>query len=71
MLLGFRIAHVCLMISFFVLVWTGFALKYPESWWAAPLLAFEGTFGFRGWLHRAAAIVMTLPFARAALVTCG
>jgi len=58
MLLGFRIAHVSLMISFFVLVWTGFALKYPESWWASPLLAFEGTFGFRGWLHRAAAIVM-------------
>ena len=58
MLLGFRIAHVSLMISFFVLVWTGFALKYPESWWASPLLAFEGSFGFRGWLHRAAAIVM-------------
>jgi len=58
MILGFRIAHVCLMTSFTVLVWTGFALKYPESWWATPLLAFEGTFGFRGWLHRAAAIVM-------------
>ena len=58
MLLGFRIAHWCLMTSFAVLVWTGFALKYPESWWASPMLAFEGTFGFRGWLHRAAAIAM-------------
>jgi cytochrome b subunit of formate dehydrogenase len=58
MALGFRMAHVCLMVSFFVLVYTGFALKYPESWWASPLLRFEGTFGFRGWLHRAAAIAM-------------
>jgi cytochrome b subunit of formate dehydrogenase len=60
MMLGFRIAHILLMTSFAVLVYTGFALKYPESWWAAPLLRWEESFALRGWLHRAAAIVMLL-----------
>ncbi len=55
---GFRIAHGLLAASFFVLAYTGFALKYPESWWAAPLLHWESIFGLRGWIHRAAAVVM-------------
>lgn len=63
MSLGFRIAHAGLFTSFGVLVWTGFALKYPEATWAAPLLAWEERFGFRGWLHRGAAIVMLAAFA--------
>lgn len=54
----FRVTHALLLSSFMVLVYTGFALKYPESWWASPLLHWEDTFGLRGWLHRAAAIVM-------------
>jgi cytochrome b subunit of formate dehydrogenase len=41
-----------------VLVYTGFALKYPESWWASPLLTWESDFGLRGWLHRVAAVVI-------------
>ena len=36
---------------------TGFALKYPESWWAKPLLIWESGSGVRGGLHRTAAIV--------------
>ncbi|MGD8375506.1 MAG: cytochrome c3 family protein [Acidobacteriota bacterium] len=58
MLPGFRIAHLAVMVSFILLVYTGFALKYPESWWARPLLFAEGSFGLRGWLHRAAAVVL-------------
>jgi cytochrome b subunit of formate dehydrogenase len=58
MLPGFRLAHACLIVSFVVLVYTGFALKYPESFWAAPLLAWEDRFGFRGLLHRSAAVLM-------------
>lgn len=54
----FRLAHGAFALSFLVLVYTGFALKYPESWWAAPVLQWEDQFGFRGWLHRAAAVVM-------------
>lgn len=62
MMLGFRIAHALTMVSFLVLVYTGFALKFPEGWWARPLLAFEEQFALRGWLHRTAAIVMVAAF---------
>lgn len=53
-----RWQHGLVMISFPVLVYTGFALTYPESWWAMPLLQFESNLGLRGLLHRAAAIVL-------------
>jgi len=54
----FRITHAVAALSFVLLVFSGFALKYPEGWWAAPLLAWESDFGLRGWLHRAAAVVI-------------
>lgn len=60
---GFRIAHALLLTSFIVLVWTGFALKFPDGWWAAPLLGWEEQLGFRGGVHRWAAIVMLGAFA--------
>jgi formate dehydrogenase gamma subunit len=50
-----RIQHALLVISFAVLVWTGFALKYPDQWWARPLLISEH---FRGTVHRVAGVVM-------------
>jgi cytochrome b subunit of formate dehydrogenase len=50
--------HLLIMLSFPVLVYTGFALTYPEHWWATPLLRWETDFGLRGTLHRAAALVM-------------
>ena len=46
--LNFRIAHWGVILSFPTLVFTGFALKYPEAWWARPLLLWEGHFAFRG-----------------------
>ncbi len=49
---GFRVAHALLAVSFIVLAYTGFALKYPEGWWSSSL------FGLRGWIHRIAAVVM-------------
>lgn len=58
MKLGFRIAHWLVIVSFTVLVVTGFALKFPESWWAAPLLAWEGQLAFRGIVHRVAGMVL-------------
>ena len=60
--LGFRIAHAATLLSFFALVWTGFALKFPEAWWAQPLLAWEEQLAFRGWLHRGSAVVMLAAF---------
>jgi cytochrome b subunit of formate dehydrogenase len=53
-----RWQHGLVMLSFPILVYSGFALTYPESWWAAPLLAGEGRFGLRGIIHRAAALVL-------------
>jgi cytochrome b subunit of formate dehydrogenase len=53
-----RVQHALLAVSFIVLVWSGFALKYPEQWWALPLVAWEGSWPVRGILHRTAGGVM-------------
>jgi formate dehydrogenase gamma subunit len=58
--LWFRVAHWGIMASFPTLVVTGFALKYPDSWWSKPLLLWESNAGVRGGLHRTAAVVMIL-----------
>jgi len=58
MSLHFRVAHGITVISFPVLVWTGFALKHPEAWWATPLLAWEGEMAFRGLIHRVAGVLL-------------
>ncbi len=50
-----RAQHLVLLLSFFVLVITGFALKYPESWFAAGLGMGEKA---RGVLHRVAAAAL-------------
>ena len=52
-----RMQHALLAISFIVLVWTGFALKYPDQLWAKPLLLLEGTTSLRSIIHRVAAAV--------------
>ena len=49
-----RVQHALLAISFLTLVWTGFALKYPDTWWAQPLLI---THSLRSIVHRVAAVV--------------
>jgi cytochrome b subunit of formate dehydrogenase len=50
-----RVQHAVLAISFLTLVWTGFALKFPDQWWARPLLLMEGTYAMRSLIHRIAA----------------
>lgn len=54
-----RIQHAMLAISFIVLAWTGFALKYPNSAWSAPLLAWESSWPVRGTVHRIAAVIFS------------
>lgn len=56
--LWFRVAHWGIMVSFPTLVVTGFALKFPDSWWAKPLLLWESHVGVRGGLHRFAAVIL-------------
>lgn len=53
-----RWQHGLVMSSFPILVYTGFALTYPESWWASPLLAVDARLGLRGIIHRCAAVVL-------------
>ncbi|HWB99719.1 MAG TPA: cytochrome b/b6 domain-containing protein, partial [Bryobacteraceae bacterium] len=52
-----RVQHGLLTLSFCLLAWTGFALKYPDQWWARPLLLWEGSQPLRGIIHRVAAVV--------------
>jgi len=47
-----------LLVSFITLVVTGFALKYPHSFWAEPIVRWEKDFPLRGWLHRIAGVVL-------------
>ncbi len=56
--LHFRIAHWMVVVSFPVLVISGFALKFPGAWWAQPLVMWESRLFFRGLLHRVAAVVL-------------
>ena len=52
-----RVQHAVMALSFLTLVWTGFALKFPDQWWARPLLMMEGRFSMRSLIHRVAAAV--------------
>jgi formate dehydrogenase gamma subunit len=52
-----RRQHLVLAASFFVLAWTGFALKFPDSWMAHSLGSDEN---FRRWCHRIAGVVLLL-----------
>ena len=51
--------HWVLMLSFMVLVITGFSLRFSEAAWVKFLFGFEGGFVLRGVIHRVAAVVMT------------
>ena len=53
-----RLQHLLLLASFFILVGTGFALKFPESWLFSWLASLEGGSAWRSVIHRVAAVVM-------------
>jgi formate dehydrogenase gamma subunit len=53
-----RIQHIALALSFFVLVYTGFALKFPETWVFAWFARLEGGYEWRSLIHRGAAVMM-------------
>ena len=55
-----RIQHALLALSFIVLAWTGFALKYPDQWWARPLVLWERYWPVRGSIHRIASAVFLM-----------
>jgi formate dehydrogenase gamma subunit len=53
-----RVQHAILLMSFMLLVITGFALKFPESFWAAPIVRWEKDFPLRGLVHRIAGVIL-------------
>jgi formate dehydrogenase gamma subunit len=54
-----RTSHMILFITFSLLVITGFALKFPETFWARWLFALGMTESVRAFIHRFSAVVMT------------
>jgi cytochrome b subunit of formate dehydrogenase len=52
--------HTFLMITFIVLVITGFSLRFSEAWWVRLLFGHEGGFPIRGVIHRVAAVLFIL-----------
>lgn len=50
--------HAMLVISFFVLVLSGFMLAYPDTWWSRGLVDLGISEWNRRFIHRTAAVVM-------------
>ena len=56
-----RQQHGTLVVSFVTLVITGFALRFPDSWWVRPIHEnFPGAFDLRSLVHRGAGVMMTI-----------
>lgn len=54
-----RIQHGALLVSFVLLVITGFMLRYPDAWWAAGIRNIsKHAFDLRSLIHRCAAALM-------------
>ena len=54
-----RLQHATLVISFTLLVVTGFMLRYPEAWWVVGIRNFSSnTFEWRNLIHRVAGVIM-------------
>ncbi|AOS46244.1 cytochrome c nitrite reductase pentaheme subunit [Lacunisphaera limnophila] len=54
-----RLQHLVLVISFVVLVVTGFMLRFPEAWWVVGLRSLSArAFEWRGLIHRVAGVIM-------------
>jgi cytochrome b subunit of formate dehydrogenase len=59
MTLSERIQHGTLLVSFVVLVVTGFMLRFPETWWVEAIHRLsDRVFDLRSLIHRIAAVLM-------------
>jgi formate dehydrogenase gamma subunit len=52
--------HTFLMVTFIVLVITGFSLRFSQSWWVQLLFGWEGGFPLRGIIHRVTAVLFVI-----------
>jgi formate dehydrogenase gamma subunit len=53
-----RIQHIVLLITFFLLVITGYSLKYSDRWWAQEIVEFLGGWEMRAHIHHVSGITM-------------
>jgi cytochrome b subunit of formate dehydrogenase len=59
MTLNERLQHAALMISFVLLVVTGFMLRYPEAWWVVAIRNVSSrAFEWRGLIHRVSGVAI-------------
>ena len=59
MTLNERLQHGSLLVSFILLVITGFMLRFPEAWWVAGIRGIsEHAFDLRSLIHRIAGVVI-------------
>ena len=59
MTLNERLQHGLMVVSFVVLVITGFMLRYPDAWWVEGLRNLNGNlFEWRSLIHRVAGVLM-------------
>ncbi|MEO0276140.1 MAG: cytochrome b/b6 domain-containing protein, partial [candidate division WOR-3 bacterium] len=56
--LNWRIQHFLLMVSVFLLIISGIALRFSDSWFGKFLIFLEGGFEARGALHRLSAFLL-------------
>jgi formate dehydrogenase gamma subunit len=54
------IQHLLLFITFTVLAISGFALRFPDAWWAKWMVSSESGAVFRSNIHRVAAVIFIL-----------
>lgn len=53
-----RLQHGIMALSFITLAYSGFALKFPQEWWVAPLVWVDAAEEGRRLIHRIAAVIM-------------
>ncbi len=52
-----RLQHWVLAVTFIVLAYTGFALKFPDAWWNFPFMIVKSNADWRSGIHKGVAIV--------------
>lgn len=61
MTLSERLQHASLLVSFMVLVITGFMLRYPDAWWVVWIRQIsDDVFDLRSLTHRVAGVIMVM-----------
>lgn len=53
-----RIEHIIFFVTFILLAYTGFPLKFPDEWWSRWMIASVGGFDNRALIHHVSGLIM-------------